>query len=933
MARLIAQTGHSFDIPSHGVTFGSDAANDVMIPAAYGVAPCHFAIWPQGDGFFVRDSGSGYGLWVNGHPVKECMLSHGDQIAAGQLQLGFEQMLQVAPRAPGPFATAAAEPLAVGANGIDPRAPRFPFAQVMNAPEPAPVMAQPIPAAAVVLSPSRQNVAVAVEPPVSRRQEVPVPPPMAQASPTPKVAPSVTEATFEVLPAWQEGKKENIPEKELQFPSDDDLIRLEPSERIRSNDAAPFPKTTPPSWLPSEKEDGSRETDKPEVLSGVTNQKSVKSHQEKVTGSHLFRAVKMGLLIALVTAASTSGKWCPPFAKNLEGFLSAVFTNESPWDKNQTVMPRIIQQQTQTLAEVNDTSPLPRLDTSKPHADVAPRFLFDGASTLFSLGFPQIEIFYLNQAQQLGLPVPKRHCTYLEKNFALKIYDLERLTSIQSDPEKPGIVVITTNKRANANEWISAAEVREESSEAIGQQQLLRYTTPKGLACGLVALDDRNFALGDPVLIRACLQRKTDTLNTPAVTAMWPDFLRKQPGAFLWTIKQDAQLQAQLNASSAGKSAALDAVSSFAVRFGGEPPHCECFAIRDPKSSQEAFTDAATSSLKSMVQMMTAQIESGGTRRSGPSEMPAIDVSRSAATVEVRRGEEFVNIFLQGFYASALADEGPLKALAQARTLAHSFNLARSMDAPESRRVRTVEEALEALQKGMSGSGRAAAMEFQVQEMDADEIRQIRKYLTFADGYLACRPDLESIAENVRVLAEEGRDRLNAETVLSLCPAPSSDRVVKIPDLASYIRKSLASLRATRGAMALFGMPQLLDEELHGVLRYITQLPNGRLGWKPGELAFNAWQAKSNPKAQRDAATLASIAGAAHAAGAKELSKVSSVQEAIELLTHGVKGDGQFKSTVFRCKDLTSNDIQAAAGLLVLEQGQLKLKESEMAGN
>ena len=255
------------------------------------------------------------------------------------------------------------------------------------------------------------------------------------------------------------------------------------------------------------------------------------------------------------------------------------------------------------------------------------------------------------------------------------------------------------------------------------------------------------------------------------------------------------------------------------------------------------------------------------------------------------------------------------------------------MDAPESRRVRTVEEALEALQKGMSGSGRAAAMEFQVQEMDADEIRQIRKYLTFADGYLACRPDLESIAENVRVLAEEGRDRLNAETVLSLCPAPSSDRVVKIPDLASYIRKSLASLRATRGAMALFGMPQLLDEELHGVLRYITQLPNGRLGWKPGELAFNAWQAKSNPKAQRDAATLASIAGAAHAAGAKELSKVSSVQEAIELLTHGVKGDGQFKSTVFRCKDLTSNDIQAAAGLLVLEQGQLKLKESEMAGN
>ena len=58
MAKLIAHTGHTFDLPEVGVTFGSDASNDVAVPAAFGVAPCHFAIWPDQQTYLVRDSGS-----------------------------------------------------------------------------------------------------------------------------------------------------------------------------------------------------------------------------------------------------------------------------------------------------------------------------------------------------------------------------------------------------------------------------------------------------------------------------------------------------------------------------------------------------------------------------------------------------------------------------------------------------------------------------------------------------------------------------------------------------------------------------------------------------------------------------------------------------------------------------------------------------------
>lgn len=879
MARLIAQTGHSFDIPSRGVSFGSDPANDVMIPIAYGVAPCHFAIWPHGEEFFVRDSGSGYGLSINGRGVQETFLQHGDRIEVGQLQLTYEKTPKIGP-----------ERAAYFPNHAPSATPVPTSAQVAHARPEATASANR------VMEPSHQAMGESMRP---------------------SKAP-VAEAIFEVVPAEKPKR-----------PNEDDVIRLKSSDPQRSPQAEAFPKTVAPEWLPDQRDLSDQNPESNEFRhTGVTHQSADRAHHEKVTGGHVIRAAKWGLFLVLMTVAGTAKYWGKGLSQRLESFYATVFTNETP-------APLISKDEANPQSGAPATvaansNQIVRVDSTKPHAEVAPKFIFEQATTLFSLGFPQIEIFYVNQAQQLGLPSPKRYSTYLEKHFGLKIADLERLTSIQASPEKPDIVIITTQKRTNPSDWISAAEVQDDEPETISTYQLMSYHTINGNHCGLVALDERNFALGDPKLLKHCLTRKLDSAAMANISALWPDFLRKQPGAFLWTVKQDAQLQAQLSAATERTIKQVDygSVASFSVRFGGEPPHTECFAIRDLNASPEAFADAATSSLRSMVRMISSQIESGGTRRAGRPDVPVIDVARTAATAELARGEEFVSIFLQAFYAPPLADEGPLKSLAQARTLAHAFNLAKDMSAPETARVRTVEEALDALQKGMKGTGRSAAMEFQVQEMDANEIRQIRKYLTFADGYLACRPDLDAIPENSRALAEEGRDRLNAETVLSLCPAPSGEKVVQIPDLAAHIRKSLARLKATRGTMALFGMPQLLDDEIRGVLKYITQHPNGRLGWKDGELAFNAWQSKSNPKAVRDASTLASLAGAAQAAGAKELERVRTVAEAIKLLAQGVRGQGQFGSTVFRCKDLSPTDMQAAAGLLVLDQGLLKLKET-----
>ena len=725
--------------------------------------------------------------------------------------------------------------------------------------------------------------------------------------------PGVQDVQFEVLPAESTAAGVTAESPPLQVKA--------PSVQ------APFPPLEAPPWLPKEDQASPAGMDlkpKEEPLSGVSKRRVRKAHREKVTGNHLLRAAKYTFVAALLWAAGSARYWGQGVSGWMENTFSSVGTPNSGSESKKDhppdgpeVNPNLIENHRQ---EVLNTP----VDTSKPHVEVAPRFIWDGATTVFSLGFPQIEIFYLNQAQQRGLPMPKRHCAYVEKHFGLKIEGLQRLTSIQMDADKPGLVVLTTQRDANASDWISEANLQEENPQSVGPLQVLQYIAPDGHACGVVAIDHRNFVIGDPALITACLVQKTDSKTSALANALWPDFLRKQPGAFLWTVKVDAAMQAELNKTS--KTNGLETISSFAVRFGGEPPTCEGFAIRDASASQEAFANAATNSLRGMLRMMTTQIEAGGTQRSGPREDVPVDVSRTAATAQVRRGEEFVNIFLQGFYAPVASDNSPLATLAQARTIAHAFNLARGFDAPEARKVRTVEQALEALQHGMSGTGRAAAMEFQIQEMNRDEMQRMRKYLTFADGYLACRPDLDSLPDHIRALTEEGRDRMNAETVLSLCAAPSSDKAVKIKDLTAFIRKSLADLRATKGAMALFGMPQLTEEEVAGVLRYIYQKPNGQLGWKQGEVSYNAWQAKANPKAARDAAALARIAGAAQAAGVDQLKAAASVEKVIEILCQGVQGTGQFGSTVFKCQSLTPQEMQAAAELLVLDNGALRLK-------
>lgn len=90
MAKLIAQSGHSLDLPRHRVTLGESPTCDIPLAAGLGLAPRHFEIEPNASGgYVVRDVSNGPGVLVNGLTVKEKLLEHGSVICAGSLRLGF----------------------------------------------------------------------------------------------------------------------------------------------------------------------------------------------------------------------------------------------------------------------------------------------------------------------------------------------------------------------------------------------------------------------------------------------------------------------------------------------------------------------------------------------------------------------------------------------------------------------------------------------------------------------------------------------------------------------------------------------------------------------------------------------------------------------------------------------------------------------------
>ena len=87
--------GEAFSIEAAETTIGRDGAVQLSIPDHL-MSRRHCAVELAGERFTLRDLGSSNGTFVNGMPVRERVLEHGDRIRAGQSVLLFLQEAAVA---------------------------------------------------------------------------------------------------------------------------------------------------------------------------------------------------------------------------------------------------------------------------------------------------------------------------------------------------------------------------------------------------------------------------------------------------------------------------------------------------------------------------------------------------------------------------------------------------------------------------------------------------------------------------------------------------------------------------------------------------------------------------------------------------------------------------------------------------------------------
>src|SRR5947209_16281971 len=90
--KLVAVTGplkdSAFELCGEELSVGRDSSNDVRVSDSL-LSRRHCAVRREGEGFSLLDLDSLNGTFVNGRPIREHALEHGDQITVGESRFVF----------------------------------------------------------------------------------------------------------------------------------------------------------------------------------------------------------------------------------------------------------------------------------------------------------------------------------------------------------------------------------------------------------------------------------------------------------------------------------------------------------------------------------------------------------------------------------------------------------------------------------------------------------------------------------------------------------------------------------------------------------------------------------------------------------------------------------------------------------------------------
>lgn len=865
MAKLIAQSGHSLDLPRRRVTLGESSSCDIPLAAGMGLAPRHFEIEPAGGGnYVVRDVSGGVGLLLNGAAVKEHVLQHGNVIAAGALRLGFWNT---------DLPKEDDSPFLAGARGAAPEeALARPATQPSAVPASAPVPDIPGPTVAPLapVNPSAAPTpAFAVSPPASSLPPVAGPP-----------------------VAWVN------PAEEAARPA----VFREPG-----TDAFPSPGSTG-------------------VAAPLGPRK--KSLTDRIPRRMKFAGRRVAIL-GIVGALAGAGyyAWQTPKVQEMTGPLVAKFkawTNPPPPAPRAAAPAPQGQPAKGGLSAAKTPDPNDTITPKAEHNDVVKRMLTERAVSLFQADLRQLVPFYNAKATDRNLPPQREMIEAFRKNYGIRLDGFDLLTCVRAKGRDEFVFVLTASSRVDIETvlGIPPQPVRDSAATTAGKKRQIRIypVRPVGKLYGVAQYDPFTVILGNHSWMDTALNG-SDGPALREATCMFPDSAVRKPGALIMVERISSP------PGSAFPLPFQTAVSNLFFHGKGESrltltrnPDVkeETFVQQSSEALKEQFKSLHQA--VKLSQALTTQAAAAKEAMLPPDSGEVITMTE--ASIVIPDGEALLREAIDSVAHTFMSQSPSVELILAAQKAVLSFNQARLSLAPQTQSVAGVAEALELLQNGIAVTGATGRRDtvFQIERLQPSQTDEIVHLLSLEENSrLVFRPNTDRLSGSLLDLAMKARDYRNAELIISLWTA-AKFTAGDATDANTAVRKVLdwANGPGARQRLSV-GLPALTADEYKQAAGLLS-LQNGQLTWRPGEEGYRMWLRKVSPDPKGDAKKIAGIFSEAQRAGAIPAGGVSELAEAVRLLNSGVRSGTAY----YTAGNYTVDELRAAARYLSFDGGGMR---------
>lgn len=962
MAKLIAQSGHSLDLPGGRVTFGESPSCSVPLAAGLGLAPVHFEIIEDSAGNYILHDLTGTGgVLVDGEPAARRELKHGSVIAAGQLQLAFWNEVP-APRSHSPFNPAAvdavsgkttpvapprvlsgaqggrspaafrpakpvrpeapcpesAEPRGAGpaAGGI-PSLPPMPVLEPLFAPaiSPAPLPAMPVSAPVPV--------AAMVPPPAAA--STPGPAPLAAPAPVPPPATSTIPVTNP--PPAPEPPASGSPMDPMEFPSG--LPEVDEPEQ-----SFPFPGMEPSPAEPF------ATADAPQAGSGND---TVPVKPRRAPGGrrlHLRFVRSRGVIVALFAIAGGAAAAAMRTAP-VKTFLAGLMGEVDSWGTAGVTAPK-----PQLPPQDSAAAPAPALPAAAraTHDDVVKKMLNERTIGLFQADLRQLVPFYNASASARNLPPQKEMAGAFLKYYGMMLDGFDKLTCLRARGRGEFVFVLTSSSAVDLKAVLGESAEVPPAKTGKGKSIRIHQVKPAGRVFGVAQFDPYTVVLGS----RSWIETALNAQSSPAireVLGMFPETASRNPGALIMVDRIMAP------PGSKGPQTFQTAVSNLFFKGKGES---RLTLTRNPDVAEETFVEQSSAALREQAGALAQAMKLGESLARGNSGAPANAtaanakppkavpvtmapavtdagevISSTEASILIPDGEALLREAIDSVAQSFMSQSPSVELILAAQKAVLNFNQARLRKVAEACAVSSVAEALELLQNGIAAPNSGGGTDtFQIDRLTPQQADEILHLLALEDkAGLVFRPNADQLSGAMLELALKARDYRNAELLISLWTAARFN-AADTPDVNTAVRKvtEWANGEGARQRLSV-GLPALTSAEYRNAVALLS-IQNGQLTWKPGEEGYRTWLRRLNPDPKGTARRIAGVFEEAQRAGIISPGQVSGLAEAVRLIHTGVRTGGSAGSAaVFSTGPLTAEQIQSAARYLRFEGGALSVVE------